>query len=311
MFGVMKKYMIVDRVNPLILEIFNNYGHHDGGMVAIGMALYTMHLYMDFSGVMDIVIGTAEIFGVDMPENFKQPFFSKTVSEFWTRWHITLGGFFRDYIYYPVSLTKKCKDLTSSLRKKLGNYYGPMLASTIALFCVWICNGIWHGSDWNYIFFGMYHFVIILTGRLIEPPVKKINEKLKINSNSWIYKFLQIIRTTILVFIGELFFRANNLKSGLEMFWKMISDFSLDVIKDGTILKFGVDKYDFMIMAVTLVIILIISILKEKGINIRESIAKKNVFVRWTLYYALIIFVIVFGCYGFGVVPLDPMYANF
>ena len=121
LFGLMKKTIIVDRVNPLILEIFNNYSNYDGGIMAVGMVLYTLQLYMDFSGVMDIVIGTAEMFGVKMPENFRQPFFSKTIAEFWTRWHITLGAWFRDYIYYPVCLTDKCKKLTSWGRKKIGN----------------------------------------------------------------------------------------------------------------------------------------------------------------------------------------------
>ena len=107
LFGMMKKLLIVDRINPLILEIFNNYSNYDGGMMAAGMVLYTLQLYMDFSGVMDIVIGVAEIFGVKLPENFRQPFFSKTISEFWTRWHITLGTWFRDYIYYSVSLMQK------------------------------------------------------------------------------------------------------------------------------------------------------------------------------------------------------------
>ncbi len=311
LFGLMKKTIIVDRVNPLILEIFNNYSNYDGGIMAVGMVLYTLQLYMDFSGVMDIVIGTAEIFGVKMPENFRQPFFSKTIAEFWTRWHITLGAWFRDYIYYPVCLTDKCKKLTAWGRKKIGNYYGPLLASSIALFCVWICNGLWHGSAWSYIFFGMYHFVLILLGRIIEPLVKKINTKLHIDNKKLWYRLIQIIRTTILVFIGELFFRANGLKAGLEMFGKMITNFSFEQIQNGTVLNLGIDLHDFIIMGVMVVVITIISLLKEKGINIRESISKKNVVLRWSLYYTLIIAIIVFGSYGLGIVPLDPMYANF
>jgi len=311
LFGLMKKTLVVDRVNPFILEIFNNYTNYDGGIIAIGMIMYTIQLYMDFSGIMDIVIGIAEIFGVTMPENFKQPFFSKTISEFWTRWHITLGGWFRDYIYYPVSLTKKCKELTSHARKKIGNYYGPMLASTIALFCVWICNGLWHGSAWNYIFFGMYHFTIILIERLIEPLVKNINAKLHINNKNILYRLMQIIRTTIFVFVGELFFRANGLKAGLKMFGKMITNFSFAEITNGTLFTMGIDAYDIMLVAAVIIIVFIIGLLKEKGINIREAIAKKNIVLRWTLYYALIISIILFGTYGLGIVPLDPMYANF
>ena len=312
LLGLSKKVLIVDRVNPFIIEVFLNYSKYDGGMVALGMILYTVQLYMDFSGIMDIVIGTAEIFNVKMPENFRQPFFSKTIAEFWTRWHITLGGWFRDYIYYPVSLTKICKDITSSARKKIGNYYGPLLASTIALFCVWICNGLWHGAGWNYIFFGMYHFTLILLGRIVEPQVKKINAQLHINNKKFIYKFIQIIRTTILVFIGELFFRAHGLKPGLEMFKNMITAFSLKQITDGTTLpSLSLDIKDFVLIAIVLIGVLIISLLKEKGINIREKIASKNIVIRWSLYYALIISIILFGTYGLGVVPLDPMYANF
>ena len=266
---------------------------------------------MDFSGTMDMVIGIGEIFGVKLPENFRQPFFSKTISEFWTRWHITLGAWFRDYIFYPVSLTDKCKKITTNLRKKIGNFYGPLVASSIALFCVWICNGIWHGSAWNYIFFGMYHFILILTGRIIEPLVKRINSKLHINNNNFIYVGLQIIRTTCLVFVGELFFRANGLKAGFAMFSEMVTNFSFKLIKDGTILNLGIDKFDFMIICITTVIIVITSILKEKKIDIRKRIAQKNVAIRWTLYYSLIIMIVIFGAYGFGYVPVDPMYAQF
>ena len=311
LYGLMKKMVIADRLNPFVMNIFTYYSEVDGGVIALGMIFYTLQLYMDFSGTMDIALGIGEIFGVKMPENFKQPFFSKTISEFWTRWHITLGTFLRDYVYYPVSLTDKCKKLTTKLRKKIGNYYGPLITSTIALFCVWICNGIWHGSDWNYIFFGMYHFVLILIGRIIEPLVKKINAKLHINSNNPVYKGIQMIRTTILVFIGELFFRANSLKDGFAMFNEMCTKFSFNLIKDGTILKLGIDKYDFIIVAITSIIILVVSILNERKINIRESIATKNIVIRWTLYFALIIMIVIFGAYGIGYIPVNPIYAEF
>lgn len=311
LFGLAKRVLIVDRVNPLVLEIFNNYTGYDGGIIAVGMIMYTIQLYMDFSGVMDIVIGTAEIFGVTLPENFKQPFFSKSISEFWTRWHITLGTWFRDYIYYPVSLTQKCKNITSKMRKKIGNYYGPLIASSIALFCVWICNGLWHGSAWNYIFFGMYHFVLILLGRIVEPLVKKVNTKLHINSKQLWYRIIQIVRTTILVFFGELFFRANGLKAGLEMFKSIIISFSFKSFSDGTLLGLGLDTKDFILIIVVVILLYIIGLLKEKGINIREKVASKKLIVRWAIYYCLILSIIIFGSYGLGIVPLDPMYANF
>ena len=294
LWGLLKKMVIADRLNLFIVEIFNNYGNYDGGMIAIAMILYTLQLYADFSGTMDIAIGIGEIFGVKLPENFRQPFFSKSISDFWTRWHITLGTWLRDYIYYPISLSDKSKKLTTKLRKKIGNYYGPLIPSTIALFAVWICNGIWHGSAWNYIFFGIYHFAIILTGKIIEPCVKNITNFLHISRKNFIYVGLQIFRTTCLVLIGELLFRANGLKAGFEMFNKMITNFSFDSIINGSIFQLGMGRGDFIVIIISIIVLFIVGLLKEKGINIRKSISKKNIIVRWSIYYALIITIIVF-----------------
>ena len=226
LFGLMKKLVIADRLNPMIKQIFSHYDDYQGGIIALGAIAYTIQLYCDFSGTMDAVMGVAQIFGVTMPENFQRPFFSKSISEFWKRWHITLGTWFKDYIFYPVTMSKPMKNLTSSARKKLGNHFGPLLAGSIALFCVWFCNGLWHGSAWGYIFFGMYHFVLILSGNIIAPAVTAFNKKLHINSECFAYKVFQIVRTCILVVIGEMFFRAERLTTGLSMFGKKVTDFS-------------------------------------------------------------------------------------
>lgn len=166
-------------------NVFNNYTDFDGGVIALAAVCYTVQLYMDFSGSMDAVTGTAQILGVTMPENFRQPFFSKTISEFWKRWHITLGTWFKDYVFYPVVTLKPLEKLTSAARKRLGNHYGPLLASAVALFCVWFCNGLWHGAAWSYLFFGMYHFVLILGGNIIAPPVRAVNARLHIRAESF------------------------------------------------------------------------------------------------------------------------------
>lgn len=311
LFGLMKKLVIADRLNPLIKEVFSNYSNYQGGIIAIAAVCYTIQLYMDFSGTMDAVMGIAQIFGVTMPENFQRPFFSKSISEFWQRWHITLGTWFKDYIFYPVTMSKPMKNLTSSARKKLGNHFGPLLAGSVALFCVWFCNGLWHGSAWNYIFFGMYHFALILAGNIISPAVTATNKKLHINADCFAYRTMQMVRTTILVIIGELFFRAEGLKDGLAMFGKMVTDFSFSTLDSTLMDRLKIDVQDIIIVAVALVIIFVISVLNEKGINIRLSLKKKNIVIRWGLLYALIMFIVIFGAYGKGYVPVDPIYANF
>lgn len=311
LYGVMKKLVVADRLNSLIKPVFADYAQYDGGVIALAAVCYTCQLYMEFSGTMDVVIGTAEIFGIRLPENFRQPFFSKSISEFWKRWHITLGTWFRDYIFYPVTLSKPLKKLTTRARKRLGNHFGPLLAGAVALFCVWFSNGIWHGAGWNYIFFGLYHFVLILLGNIFEPTIHRCCEKLSIRRNGAVCTVLRILKTGVLVCIGELFFRAPELGIGMKMFGRMVSRFTLSSFTSGRIFEMGMGGTDFLIVGVTVGIVLLFSILKERGVQIRERVSEKSMAFRWALYYALILYIVVFGAYGPGYIPLDPIYANF
>lgn len=311
LFGYMKKLVVADRLNPFINEAFDHYADYDGPLLALGALLYTVQLYMDFSGTMDAVVGIGQIFGVEMPENFRRPFFSKTISEFWQRWHITLGTWFKDYIFYPVTMSKPMKKLTSAGRKKLGNHFGPLLSGAVALFCVWFCNGLWHGSAWHYIFFGMYHFVLILSGEIIAPAVKLFQSKLHIDPEKLPYRIFQILRSTVLVIFGELFFRANGLRAGFAMTKIMFTKVHFTALNDVTLRPFGIDTKDLFIVGVVVLIVFIVGLLKEKGVDVNERIASQNVVVRRVILYALIMFIIIFGAYGPGYVPVDPMYAEF
>lgn len=311
LFGVMKKVVIADRVNAFVQTVFVNYDSYDGFITALAVVLYTTELYMEFSGTMDIVIGSGELFGVTVPENFRQPFFSRSISEFWTRWHISLGAWFKDYIFYPVSMSKPMKKLTSSSRKKLGNYYGPLVAGSIALLCVWLSNGLWHGAGWQYIFFGLYHFVLILSGNLIIPVSKALCEKLHIDRQGKVFTSFSVLRTTLLVLIGEMFFRATGLSAGFAMFKNMFCKFTFASLSDGTILNLGMDKADFLIVGIAVLFVFFISVVKERGHSPREWIAKRNIAVRWLIFYAFILFIVIFGAYGAGYIPVNPIYAEF
>lgn len=310
-FGVMKKIIVADRLNIVIGNIYSGYKNYDGAIVAASAVFYALQLYMEFSGTMDIVIGSAEIFGITMPENFSQPFFSKTISEFWKRWHITLGTWFRDYIFYPAAMSKPLKELTTNARKKLGNHFGPLASSSIALFCVWLCNGIWHGAGWQYIFYGMYHFSFILVGNIIEPFVISAAQKLHIRRTCKPYVIMQTVRTFIIVCIGEMFFNAHGLRAGFEMLGKILTDFTPSSLWNGTLFKLGIDKLDILIICVALLIVLSVSITKEKKISLGKWIISRPLYVRIPIYYSIILFIAIFGAYGTGYVPVDPMYANF
>lgn len=307
-FGIMKKLIVADRLNRMIKFVFFNYDMLDGSVIALGAVCYTLQLYMDFSGTMDVAIGSAEIFGVKLPENFRRPFFSKTISEFWQRWHITLGTWFRDYIFYPVSMAKPVTKLAARTGKRFGKHAGSLVAGGIALFCVWICNGLWHGAGWNFIFFGMYHFALILCGNIIQPAVIKTAQSLHIDRSSLPYRIMQTLRTCILVCIGEMFFRAHGLRDGLEMFTRMLTSFNIQALTGGVK---DMDPKDWIVIGSFVIFLLIIGIIQERGINIREKINSRSLWIRLAVYYVFIMIMIIFGAYGLGYTALDPIYANF
>ena len=311
LYGMIKKVVIADRLNPLVQELFDSGTVYDGGLMFVALFAFTCQEYMEFSGTIDVVIGSAQIFGIKMAENFERPFFSRTISEFWRRWHITLGTWFKDYIFYPVSMAGPMKKLTKNTRKSLGSYYSPLLAGTVALFCVWSLNGLWHGAGWNYISFGMFHFVLIALGNFMEPPVAWAAKKIGLRRDCLPWKIFQMLRTAFLVGMGEVIFRAATLQQGLQMLKTMFTSFTLASVKDGTLFSLGIDRHDFLITAITLCLVLTVSILQERGIKIRDRIAAQKTPVRWLIYYGAVLFLVIFGAYGNGYLPIDPIYAGF
>ena len=323
LWGFAKKMIVADRLNLVVKPIFADYTSYDGGVVAAAAVLYTLQLYCDFSGCMDVALGTARIFGIALPENFRHPFFSRTASEFWQRWHITLGSWLRDYIFYPLSLSAPMKSLTKAARHRIGNRYGPLLAGSVTLFCVWFANGLWHGAGSQYIFFGLYYFVIILLGGLVEPLAQSVCGKLHINREGTAWRTFQWLRTLVVVFVGELFFRAEGMDAGLYMFGQLVGNFTLESFTNGTFMAIGLTfpsvttdvvglcLQDYAAVAVMVVIMTIVAVIEERGCCITERLAHKNLAVRWAVLYALIIAIVIFGSYGVGTAPLDPIYAQF
>ncbi|MBP3729294.1 MAG: MBOAT family protein, partial [Lachnospiraceae bacterium] len=218
---------------------------------------------------------------------------------------------FRDYLFYPLTLSAPLKKLTSAARKRLGNIYGPLCTGAIALFCVWMCNGLWHGAAWSFIFFGFYHFVMIAGGSLIQPLGRKLREALSIREDAGPLRLLQILRTGILVVIGELFFRAEGLRAGFSMLGRMLTHFSFRGLDGAMLGQLGLDMADVGIVLVTMLLILVMGLLQERGLPIRASLQKKPAALRWALLYGLILYIVLFGAYGTGYLPVDPMYANF
>ncbi len=306
LFGAFKKFVIADRANMLVSTVFKNWEDYSGFAVVLGVLLFTLQLYGEFSGFIDIVSGISEMFGIHLSENFERPFFSKTVSEFWRRWHITLGSWTRDYIFYPVSFSKPFVKLSKWTSEKMNRYYGSVVPNAAALLVVWLFTGLWHGASMKYVVYGLYYYLIMLIGLLAEPLFKILREKLKITDETRWYNALRILRTLVFINIGMLIFKANDLSQAFRM---LASVFSAE--KSAGILSLGLPLSEWIVLLFATAILFVIGLLEEKKINLRDLIASRKLPVRWLVWSAFFLFVVIFGAYGPGYGAVDPIYAQF
>ena len=299
-WGFVKKLVIADRAGIFVSKVFeNNYG---GILLIVGILLYTLQIYADFSGCIDIVSGVSELFGVKLDENFKRPFFSKSIQEFWRRWHITLGTWLKEYIFYPISLSKLNMKLNLKLRKMKSKYISRFIITAFPLFFVWFFNGMWHGASFKYVVYGLYYYVLMMIGILLEPVFKKIISIFKINTEVWSYKFFQALRTILIVCFGMFLFRVDSFKQMGLMIHSSAS---------ASLFSLGLKKLDFALLMVGILVMLVVGVMQEFNINIRKELQKQSLLFKWFIYYIIIFSIIIFGIYGKGYDAASFIYGGF
>lgn len=308
-WGLFKKVVIADRIDMYVSVIFENYQEYGGFAVAMAIVAYTIQIYTEFSGCMDIVTGCAQMLGIELAKNFEQPFFSKNVNEFWRRWHITLGAWLRDYVFYPISLSRFFQNFSKAAAKRWNEYFAMTIPAAAALFAVWFCNGVWHGAEWKYICYGLYYYVIMLVGMLLEPLFKKICGALHIDRSGKGFGIFQIIRTVVFVNFGMLIFNAENLKAAGRMFLSLFQKEQWSSF--GFLQDISLNSYDYLLLVICAALVILVDIRKEKGIHIREHIAGWVFPVRTTVYVAAVLCIVLFGAYGPGYGAVDFIYAQF
>lgn len=303
LWGLFKKLVVSERLALIVNTIYTDYNTYAGIYIFIAVICFVFQLYTDFSGCIDIVLGVSELFGIKLPENFETPFFSKNVSEFWRRWHITLGAWLKDYIFYPILKTELWKKIGTWTKKKLGKKLGKKIPVWFGLFFSWFFIGFWHGGSWNYIFgTGIFMWMLIVLGEAFEPLFKWIIEKLKINTECFSWKLFQSLRTFCCIAFGWSFFRAyGGFMEGVKLWKSAISIFNPWILVDGSLLKLGLDGKDMGVLLVSLVVLGVSGIMREYIKRpIREWLVDQNIVFRWSVLYILIFSVLIFGCYGIG-----------
>ncbi len=300
MWGVFKKIVISDRLAIVVNTIYGDTATYNGFYIWIAAAFFMLQLYTDFSGCMDIIIGASECYGITLPENFRTPFFSRSVQEFWQRWHITLGSWLKDFILYPILYSDTWRNLAKWTKGKWGKKASKQIPTYLGLLCAWMVMGLWHGGKWKYVFGqGLWFWGCIVLSQILEPFFKKATDSLKINTECFSWHLFQSLQVFVLVCIGNMFFRLDGFKETLKTMRAGFANWNPEVFFDGSLFKLGLKTADFNVMIMGLLVLLFISALQENG-SVRERLSGQNMAFRWFMWLCLIFAVILFGMYGPG-----------
>ena len=254
LWGYFKKMVIADRAVSLIQMVAPDYMQYNGTVIFITVLVYALQLYADFSGGIDISRGFAEILGIEMAENFCRPYFAVSINDYWRRWHITLGAWMKNYVFYSLAMSKRFFKMGKNLKQKYGDHavgahIAKVLPAGIASFITFLLVGIWHGANMKYVAFGVWNGSVILLSVLMQPLFNKAIAGLHIQTQKTSWRIFQILRTFLIVLIGYMFDIGNNFSAAIDMLGRCVRDFSFDITQIiEQITSCGMTLYDYMLL---------------------------------------------------------------
>ena len=285
LWGFFKKVVIADRVAVIVNQVYNNPTDAAGLPLLIGTYLFAFQIYCDFSGYSDIAIGAAKIFGINLMQNFRRPYFAKSIREFWQRWHISLSTWFRDYLYLSLGGNRK---------SKWRWYYNIMI--------VFLISGLWHGANWTFLIWGGLHGSYYLFSYWTRNIRLQLTKLFKLDRVPNMQKTLQVLFIFHIVLFGWIFFRANNFSDAVFIITHLFTGigdvfvrikeigFSPGIFNYG----FNLPKHEMLIGMIAISILGIQHLIQRKQ-STRIWLSNKPVWYRWAIYYILLFFVLVFG----------------
>lgn len=274
-FGLFKKMIIADRAAIIVNQVYNNPLEHSGHEVILATVLFAFQIYCDFSGYSDIAIGAARTMGFDLMKNFDSPYFSKSITEFWRRWHISLSTWFRDYVYIPLGGNKK------------GQY-----RTYLNLFIVFVVSGLWHGAAMTFVIWGAIHGVFIVIEKAIVSIRTRMYGKRETNG---LNSLLGVPFTFFIVCLAWIFFRANSLNDAVTIVQNSVKS------SGANIFELALGKPELILLSVMILLLITVEGI-DKKIRIYPLFNRLYLPVRWTCYLLVVFCILVFGVYGDDVV---------
>jgi D-alanyl-lipoteichoic acid acyltransferase DltB (MBOAT superfamily) len=279
LWGFFQKIVVADRAAIMVNTIYNSPSTYGGFQIIIATLFFSFQIYCDFASYSNIAIGAAKVMGFQLTNNFDQPYFSRSIKDFWRRWHISLSSWFRDYLYIPLGGSRKGK-----------------LRTYINIMIVFLSSGLWHGASINFVVWGGLHGIYQIIGDMLRPIKDRFIKLFNIRSNVFSYKLMQIVINFTLVNFAWIFFRASSF-SNAKILVKNLFIFNPWVLIDGSLFTLGLDKREFLVVLLSIILVVIVDLLQRK-MNIFEALSEQNLLFRWGIYISTIVIILIFGSYG-------------
>lgn len=294
LWGFFLKLVIADRAAILVNTVYNAPESYSGSLIILATLAFAAQIYCDFASYSIIAKGAAKVMGFELMDNFRQPYLSASIAEFWRRWHISLSSWFKDYLYIPLGGNRK-----GVVRK----YFNLMV--------VFLVSGLWHGASWNFVIWGAIHGIYQIVGALTLSIRKFVCALLGIDRKTAQYKWFQRIITLALVSFGWIFFRSDSLSGSILMVKKIFTDLAPWTLYGGGIFSMGLDGANVVVLILALLVLFLVSLRENAGVRVTEAVEGSHIIVRWTTYFALLFAVLIFGIYGPGFEASQFIYFQF
>ncbi len=266
LLGFFKKVLVADNLATIVNIVYNNPYEHNAFSLVIATIFFAFQIYYDFSGYSDIAIGASRVMGIKLMKNFDNPYRSKSISEFWGRWHISLSTWFKDYLYIP-----------------LGGNRVAVLHWCVNILIVFLISGLWHGANWTFVVWGGLHGIYLVISKLSEKARALTVRKIGLANIPWLHNFVKITITFIMVNIGWIFFRANNIGDAFYIVKKIFLNFNFD---------FNLQRFQIVVFSSFILLVEVYCLLV--GVSKIRSIFN-TFYMRWLLYVLAIFMILFFG----------------
>lgn len=286
-WGMFKKVVIADRLSLFVNQVYDHPHNYQGISLLVATLFFTFQIYCDFSGYSDIAIGSARVMGFDLMTNFKRPYLSVNISEFWSRWHISLSSWFRDYLYIPLGGNRV------SINRRYLN-----------LFIVFMVSGLWHGANWTFVFWGFLHSIYLISGMMTKNFQNDFAVKSGLKKFPKLHHFVHVLWVFLLAAFAWIFFRVTSMSDGIYIAKNIFTNLyqtSMDVVTNHnfgrlTYLYLNQSSLDFTLAILGIIFLLLFDYLDEKKSN-WERLRSWNPVLKWSFYFFMIYFTLFFGVF--------------